>query len=55
MCVGGRLFRSVDCVVGANCLAGTAFDAGVGIDLVDVAFGDCAYGAFGQTGAACYA
>ncbi len=40
---------------GANLGARAAFDAFVGIDVIDVAFGDCFYGANGQAGAACYA
>lgn len=50
-----RLFAGVDCVVGANRCAGTAVDAGIGIDVIDVAFRNSAHGAFGKTGAASYA
>lgn len=44
-----------DCFAGANFCAGTAFDAGVGIDVVDIALGDSLHGADGQAGAACHA
>lgn len=44
-----------DSVVGANCCAGAAFDASVGVDYVDGAFRDSLNGAFGQTGAASHA
>ena len=37
---------------GANLGASTAFDAGVGVDYIDVTFGDSLHGAVGQTGAA---
>lgn len=47
-----RLFAGIDCVVGANRCAGTAVNAGIGIDYIDCAFGDSFNGAFGQTGAA---
>ena len=46
------LFAGDDCFAGANRCAGTAVDAGVGIDVVDVAFRDSANGAFGEAGAA---
>lgn len=51
----GVLFAGVDSVVGANACASAAIDAGIGVDVIDFAFRDSAYGAFGQTGAACYA
>lgn len=38
-----------DCFAGANFCAGTAFDAGVGIDVIDVTFRDSFYGADGKT------
>lgn len=41
-----------DCFAGANFRAGTAFDAGVGVDVVDFAFADGANGAYGLAGAA---
>lgn len=47
-----ELFARYDCFAGANFSARTAFDAGIGIDVVDVAFGDGAHGAFGLAGAA---
>ena len=46
------LFAGDDCFRGANRSAGTAIDAGVGVDYIDFAFRDCFNGAFGQTGAA---
>ena len=45
----------VDGAGGANSLARATFDALVGVDFVDVAFGDCFNGAFGQTCAASHA
>ena len=47
-----RLFAGDDCFGGANFCAGAAFDAGVGIDVVDFTFGNSLYGAVGETGAA---
>ena len=44
-----------DCFAGANFCAGTAFDAGVGIDVVDFAFGNSFHGANGLTCAASHA
>ncbi len=46
------LFTGDDSFAGANFSARTAVDAHFGIDVVDVAFRDCFYGANGQTGAA---
>lgn len=53
--VGCRLLglcRGIDSTGGANLGATAAFDAGVGVDVVDLAFGDSANGAYGQAGAA---
>ena len=44
--------RRKDSFAGANFSAGTALDASVGIDVIDIAFADSFYGANGQTGAA---
>ena len=49
------LFAGDDSLVGANAGASTAIDACIGIDVVDFAFRDSAYGALGQSCAACYA
>ena len=49
------LFSGLDSFAGANRSAGAAVDAGVGIDVIDVAFRDGANGTFGQTSAASYA
>lgn len=49
------LFARLDSVVGANRCAATAFDAGIGIDVVDFALGDSFNGADGKAGAASYA
>jgi len=44
-----------DSFAGANGCARTAFDAGIGIDIVlNIALGDSLNGTFGQTGAAAY-
>lgn len=43
------LFAGNDSFVGANLSARAAFDASVGIDVVDIAFRDSLYGANGQT------
>ncbi len=43
-----RLARN-DCFAGANFRAGTTFDAGIGIDVIDVAFRDSFYGTYGKT------
>jgi len=45
-------FRRKDSFAGAYLSAGTAFDASIWIDVVDIAFGDSFNGANGQTGAA---
>lgn len=50
----GVLFAGVDSVVGANACASAAIDAGIGVDVIDFAFRDSAYGALGEAGAACY-
>lgn len=47
-----ELFAGDDSVVGANRSASAAVDACVGIDVIDIAFGDSFNGTFGQTGAA---
>ncbi len=47
-----ELFARYDCFAGANFSARTAFDAGIGIDVVDVAFRDSFYGTNGETSAA---
>lgn len=46
------LFAGDDSFAGANFSARATLDAGVGIDVVDIAFGDSLNGANGQTGAA---
>lgn len=38
-----------DCFAGANFSTRTALDASVGIDVVDIAFRDSFYGAYGKT------
>ena len=43
------LFSGDDCFAGANFSAAAAFDAGVGIDVIDIAFRDSLYGANGKT------
>lgn len=48
------LFAGDDGLGGAYRSAGTAVDAGVGVDVVDFAFRDSFYGAVGQAGAAGY-
>ena len=48
------LFAGDDSFAGANRSAGTAIDAGIGVDVVDVAFRDGANGALGEAGAASY-
>lgn len=48
------LFPGDDCFAGANFCAATAFDAGVGIDVIDVAFRDSLYGANGKTSSTSY-
>ena len=52
---GLLLFAGDDCFAGANFCARTALDAGVGIDVVDVAFRDSVNGANGLAGAASHA
>ena len=47
-----QLLGRHDGAAGANLCARTAFDAGVGIDVVDIAFGDSLHGAYGHAGAA---
>lgn len=54
-CFPRRLVGKNDCFAGANFGARTAFDAGVGIDVIDFAFRDSFNGANGQTGAASHA
>ena len=49
-----RLFIQSDSFAGASASAGAAFDAFIGIDFVDVAFGDSSNGALINAGAACY-
>ena len=49
-----RLFTGDDSVAGANFCAAATLDAGIGIDVIDVAFRDCFNGAHGKTGAASY-
>ena len=44
-----------DSAGGASICTCAAFSALIGVDAVDVAFRDSAYGAFVDTGAACYA
>lgn len=51
--VSKRLARN-DCFRGAYFSARTAFNASVGIDVVDIAFRDCLYGANGCASAASY-
>lgn len=46
-----RLARE-NCFAGANFGARTTFDASVGIDVIDITFRDCLYGANGKTCAA---
>lgn len=53
--LAGGLFAGDDSFAGANRSASAAIDAGVGIDVVDVAFRDSANGALGKTCAASYA
>ena len=48
------LFSGNDCFAGANFSAAAAFDASVGIDVVDVTFRDCFNGANGKTSSASY-
>ena len=47
-----KLFAGDDCLGRAYRCAGAAVDAGIGVDVVDVAFRDGAHGAFGEAGAA---
>lgn len=49
------LFAGDDGIAGANFSARTALDAGVGIDVVDVAFGDSFNGTYGLAGATSHA
>ena len=51
-CSAALLFAGDDSFTGAYGCAGAAVDAGIGIDVVDVAFGDGAHRAFGLAGAA---
>ena len=44
--------RRKDSFAGANFSARTAFDAGIGVDVIDVAFRDSANGAFREASAA---
>ena len=52
MQVSPELFAGDDSFAGANLCAAAALDAGVGIDLVDIALGDSLNGAYGKTCAA---
>lgn len=47
-----ELFAGLDSAAGANFGTAAAFDAGIGIDVVDVAFRDSFYGTNGETSAA---
>lgn len=49
------LFARDDSVVGTNLGARATFDAGIGIDVVDIAFRDCVNGANGLAGATSHA
>lgn len=53
--LAGGLFAGDDSFAGANFSARTAFDAGIGIDVVDIAFRDCVNGANGLAGATSHA
>ena len=46
------LFAGDDCFAGACLCTRTAVDAGIGVDVVDVALRDSAHGANGEAGAA---
>lgn len=48
----GKLCARFDCVVRTNLSAATAFDAEIGVDVVDFALRDSLYGANGQTSSA---
>lgn len=50
--LAGGLFAGDDSFAGANRSASAAVDAGIGVDVIDVAFRDSAHGAFGEAGAA---
>lgn len=51
-CSAALLFAGDDSFTGAYGCAGAAVDAGIGIDVVDVAFRDSFYGTNGETSAA---
>lgn len=53
--ISAILFAGDDSVVGAYGSASAAIDASIGIDVIDFAFGNSSYGAFGETGATSYA
>ena len=48
-------FLEADSAAGANALTGTAFDAGLRINRIVFALGDCTYRALINTCTACYA
>ncbi len=47
-----KLFTGDDSLAGANACAGTAVDANIGVDNIDIAFRDSLNGTFGETSAA---
>ncbi len=50
-----ELFAGLDSAAGANFGTAAAFDAGIGIDVVDFTLGDSFNGANGKAGTASYA
>lgn len=52
--VAAALLRKADCLVGANRSASAALGALIRIDVIDVALGDCSYGALVDTCSTCH-